>query len=260
MIDIHTHIIPDLDDGPSDMETSVGMGRIAQQEGITAIISTSHSKESTAVGYEGMTARLNEVRAAWAAAGLDTRLELGMEIFLTPDTPSDLKARKVWPLADSRYILVELPYQPWPAFTERILFDLQLAGYLPILAHPERYTAIQADPNVMYALGERGVLSQVTASALLGGHGEATKRCAQTLVRHNMAQFLSSDAHGVTARKRMPELRRALQVIEDLGGPELAEAMVIENPSRILTNQHLTPEPERVAPRKWSLSRLLGRE
>src|SRR5947209_15715119 len=110
MIDIHTHIIPALDDGPPDMETSVAMGRIAGAEGIRAMISTSHSKECSALGFEAVGRRLDDVRAAWESEGLGIRLELGMEIFLTPDTVSELKSRVVWPLAESRYVLVELPY------------------------------------------------------------------------------------------------------------------------------------------------------
>src|SRR5947207_7907954 len=106
MIDIHTHIVPAIDDGPPDMEASVGMGRIAAEEGITAIIATSHSKESAEVGFKEMRSKLNDVWVAWVEAGLDIRLEMGMEIFLTPDTPADLKSGKLWTLAGSNYVLV----------------------------------------------------------------------------------------------------------------------------------------------------------
>jgi protein-tyrosine phosphatase len=259
VIDIHTHIIPDLDDGPPDMDTSVAMGLLAAEEGITAIISTSHSKESEAVVFEGRRGKLDAGRAAWSTAGIDIRLELGVEIYLRPDTPADLKSGKLWTLAGSRYALVELPYQPWPTYTERVLFDLQLAGYVPILAHPERYTAIQADPNVMYALAERGILGQVTASAMVGDHGGPVRRCAETLVRHGMIQFLSSDTHGLTLRKRMPHLKKALGVVEGLVGAELAGAMVLDNPACVLENRHIEAEPERVAPRRWSLGRVFRR-
>src|SRR5215212_3703720 len=244
MIDIHTHIIPNLDDGPPDMETSVAMGRIAAQEGITAIISTSHSEECSALGYEAMRQRLDEVRAAWAGDGLNIRLELGVEIYLTPDTLGELKSGKLWTLAGSNYVLVELPCQPWPAYTERVLFEIQVAGYVPILAHPERYTAIQADPNLMYSLAERSILSQVTAGALLGDHGNPAKRSAETLVLHKLAQIISSDTHGITQRKRTPELRKALEIAEGLVGAEAALAMVTTNPAKILADEHLAAEPE----------------
>jgi protein-tyrosine phosphatase len=241
------------------MEASIALGRMAAQEGITAMIATSHSDESAAAGYTEMQERLEDVRTAWKEAGLSIRLELGVEIFLTPETPADLKSGRLWTLAGSRYVLVEVPYQPWPAYTERALFELQLAGYLPILAHPERYTAIQADPNLMYSLAERGVLSQVTAGALLGEHGNPARRCAETLVLHGLAQIISTDTHGLTQRKRTPQMLQALEVAGGLVGAEAARALVTDNPACILSNRHLTPEPERVIPQKWSLGRLFRR-
>jgi len=237
----------------------VGMGHIAAQEGITAMISTSHSKECSAVGFEAMGRRLDEVRAAWHGEGIDIRLELGVEIFLTHDTVSELKSGAVWTLAGSKYVLVELPYQPWPVYTERVMFDLQLAGYVPVLAHPERYTAIQADPNVMYALAERGVLSQITAGALLGDHGNQAKHTAEVLAAHGLAQIISSDSHGLTQRKRTPQLLEALKVAEGLVGAEAAHAMVTDNPGRILSNEHLALDPQQVSPQKWSIGRLFRR-
>jgi len=259
MIDIHTHVIPALDDGPPDMETSIGIGKLATAEGITVMISTSHSKEGTAVGYDGMKKRLDEVRAAWQDAGLDIRLELGLEIFLEPGTPAELKSGRVWTLAGTRYVLVELPYRPWPTYAEHTLFDLQLAGYVPILAHPERYNAIQSDPNLMYSLAERGVLAQVTAGALLGHQGDLARKSAEVLVQHNLVQILSSDTHGVTERKRMPALKAALGVVESLVGREAAHAMVQTNPAAVLSNGDIIPDPVHVEPHKWSLGRLFGR-
>jgi protein-tyrosine phosphatase len=260
MIDIHTHIIPDLDDGPADMETSVAMGRVAAEEGIAAMISTSHSEEGARAGYEEMQRRLQEVQVAWAAAGVDIRLELGLEIFLTPQTRSELEAGRLWTMAGSAYVLVELPYQPWPTYAERTLFDLQVGGYVPILAHPERYTAIQADPNLMYSLAERGVLSQVTAAALLGQHGHAIKRTTEILLRHNLAQFISSDAHGLTSRLRLPKLLAAREAAEKLVGADAARALVMDNPACILDRKPISFDPQRISPRKWSLGNIFKGE
>src|SRR5437762_7178060 len=173
MIDIHIHILPDFDDGPADMETSIGMGQIAAAEGFTGMIATSHGDEASLEGRRMLEARLQDVRQAWANAGLNIRLELGVEVFLRPTTLDQLKFGHLWSLASSGYLLVEVPYQPWPPYADETLFALQLAGYVPILAHPERYTAIQADPNKMYALAQRGILAQVTAAALTGDHGPA---------------------------------------------------------------------------------------
>lgn len=256
MIDIHTHIIPALDDGPPDMETSIDMGRVAAEDGTETIISTSHSAETFAEGRDSIQARLDEVRKAWAGVGLDIKLEQGVEIFLTPKTVDELRSGQAWTLAGSRYVLVELPYQPWPLFADDALFQLQVAGYTPILAHPERYTSIQSDPNKMYELAERGILSQVTASALLGEFSSVIQRCAETLLRHNLAQFISSDAHGVSLRKRPPLLKSAVQAAAGLIGEEAAHTLVTTNPAHILNNTPLPFTPERVPPRRWSLASL----
>jgi protein-tyrosine phosphatase len=258
MIDIHTHIIPALDDGPSDMEASVAMGRIATEEGTQTLVSTSHSAEASAVGYEGMLDRLSHVRAAWESAGIGIRLELGVEIFLDYDTVEKLRSGRLWTLAGSQYVLVEVPYTPWPAYAERALFDLQTAGYTPILAHPERYTAIQDDPNLLYRLVQRGVLAQVTSAALLGEQGEKVHRTADTLVHHGLVQFLASDGHNVKSKRRMPLLREAVKAAAALVGEQAALALVTANPAAVLDNRPMEVAPVEVEVRRSLLGGLFG--
>ena len=260
MIDIHTHVIPALDDGPPTMEVSVEMGRIAAQEGTQVIISTSHSAESAAVGYQGMLERLAEVRAAWDAEGIEVGLELGVEILLDYDTVARLRNGNLWTLAGSQYVLVEVPYTPWPTYTERALFDLQLAGYTPILAHPERYTAIQNDPNLLYRLVERGILAQVTSAALIGEQGDKVRRTAETLVRHRLVQFISSDAHNVRLKRRMPLLTEAVEAAKHLVGEEIALTMVTTNPRAILEKRAIEVAPEPVEMRSSFLGGLFRRD
>jgi protein-tyrosine phosphatase len=254
MIDIHIHILPNFDDGPADMETSIGMGQIAASEGFTGMIATSHGDEASLEGREMLEARLGDVRQAWANAGLNMRLELGVEIFLRPGSLDQLKFGHLWPLAGSRYVLVEVPYQPWPPYADETLFSLQLAGYVPILAHPERYTAIQSDPNKMYVLAQRGILAQVTAAALAGDHGTTIKKCADTLLRHNLVQFISTDAHGTG--RRSPRITEALKHAESVVGSDLARAMVTDNPARILAHEEIALDPRPVAQRKGFFSSL----
>jgi protein-tyrosine phosphatase len=257
MIDIHSHIIPKIDDGPPDIETSVGMGRIAEQEGIRGMISTSHSKEASALGQVEMLARLDVVRAAWQSAGLKIRLELGVEIYLQPDTVADLQAGKLWTLAGSKYVLVELPYQPWPSYAEEALFALQIAGYTPILAHPERYTAIQADPGKMYALAQRGVLGQVTAMALIGEQGNVIKKCAETLMKQKLVQFIATDSHRI--QWRSPRINAALFAAEDIVGVDSVQEMTEVNPALVLSNGEVPLDPLEPAQHKGFLGNIFGR-
>ena len=257
MIDIHSHIIPALDDGPADMEASVSLGASAEREGIQAMISTSHSTEVLQVGHAEMRKRLAEVKKAWREAGVNIRLELGVEIYLRPDTVDDLQAGRLWSLAGSRYVLVEVPYQPWPTYADDALYALQLAGYVPILAHPERYVAIQEDLNKMYALAQRGILGQVTAAALLGEHGSATKKCAEMLMRHDMVQFIATDSH--SAKWRSPKVREALILAEGMIGQERAGLLAHDNPERVLLDIEIAVEPREPDRKKSLFGGLFGR-
>src|SRR5215213_2454797 len=161
MIDIHSHILPGVDDGAETMEESLAMARRALADGVTGMVCSSHSAELFEMGpLPVFEERVTALRAALDAARLPLRLWAGMEIFLTPQTPHHLAEGRAWTLAGTQYVLVEIPYEPWPPFTEQALFELQVAGYTPIFAHPERYVAIQRDPNLMYRLAERGILGQ----------------------------------------------------------------------------------------------------
>jgi protein-tyrosine phosphatase len=258
MIDIHAHILPGLDDGPTDMEASVGMGRIYASEGVTCVFSTSHSQEVAEEGRARIEEGLGQVRAAWRDAGIQVDLVLGVEVYLRPDTLDDLRDGRLWTLGDSRYVLVEVPYQPWPVYADAALHDLRLAGYVPILAHPERYTVIQERPEKMVELLEQGVLCQVTAGALLLKSGNAVRRTADLLVKHRLAQFIATDAH--SPHWRSPEVRDALQAAERLAGAEAVRAMTVDNPLHILAGSPIQPDPDPLPPRKNRFGGLFGRD
>jgi len=258
MIDIHAHIIPGLDDGPADMEASVGMGHIYAGEGVSCVFSTSHSKEVAEEGRPAIEERLGEVHAAWHGAGIPVDIVLGVEVYLSPDTVGDLRDGRLWTLGESRYVLVEVPYQPWPVYADAALFDLRLAGYVPILAHPERYTAIQDNPAKMLDLLEHGVLCQVTAGALLLKSGNAVRRTAELLVRHRLAQFIATDAH--SPHWRSPDVREALRAAEHLAGEEAVRAMTVDNPLHVLADSPIEPNPEPISSPRGRFGGLFGRD
>jgi len=253
MIDIHAHILPGVDDGAESLDESLAMARLAVDGGTTDMICTSHSAEWFEIGpLATMTAQIADLQAHLAAAHIPLTLWPGMEIFLTPHTPRHLQAGRAWTLAGSQYVLVEIPYEPWPAYTEQILFELQVLGYTPIFAHPERYVAIQRDPNVMYRLAERGILGQVTTGAFAGYFGEPTRRCAITLCEHGLVQILASDAHSATRTRRLPGMQEGYATLVALVGAEQATTMTTTTPQQILTHTPITPTPQPVdAPRSF---------
>lgn len=259
MIDIHTHILPGIDDGCSSVEESLAMARLAVAEGVHTMLTTSHSAEWLQIGpLPVMEARIALLQKAIDAAEIPLKLLPGIEVYMTPETPAHYAAGRVWTLAHSRYILVETDFGQWPAYLERVLFELQVAGTIPILAHPERYGAIQRDPGLMFTLAERGILGQVTGNALAGVLGPAVHQCALTLLDHGLVQFIASDGHGAFDGKRPPAVTAGLAAAAERIGEDAARAMLTTNPQRILDDVPLAPDPRPIPPRRSFFSRVFG--
>jgi protein-tyrosine phosphatase len=258
MIDIHSHLLPAIDDGAETVDESLAMARLAVAGGVTDMVCSSHSAELFELGpLPALQERVTALQTALTTAQVPLRVWAGMEIFLTPETPRHLAEGRAWPLAGTEYVLVEIPYEPWPPYTEQTLFELQVAGYTPLLAHPERYVAIQRDANVMYRLAERGVLGQVTGGAFAGAFGEPTRRCAVALVEHGLVQVLASDSHSATGH-RAPVMPAGRQALTALVGADAAEAMATTNPQQILANAPVVPDPQPVEASRSFFSRLFG--
>jgi protein-tyrosine phosphatase len=259
MIDIHTHILPGIDDGCSNLDESLAMARLAVAEGVDTMLTTSHSAEWLQLGpLPVMEAQVATLQTAITAAEIPLTVLPGIEVYLTPETPAHFAAGRVWTLAHSRYMLVETDFVGWPPFLERVLFELQVAGCVPILAHPERYSAVQRDPGLMHSLAERGILGQVTGNALAGVLGPAVHQCAITLLEHGLVQFIASDGHGAFEGKRPPAVAAGLAVAAEHIGEDAARAMLTTNPQHILDNTPLTPDPRPIPPRRSFFSRLFG--
>lgn len=259
MIDIHTHILPGIDDGCSNLDESLAMARLAVAEGVHTMLATSHSAEWLQLGpLSLMETQVATLQAAITAAEIPLTVLPGLEVYMTPETPAHFAAGRVWTLAHSRYILVETDFGQWPPFLEQVMFELQVAGCIPILAHPERYSAIQRDPGLLYRLAERGVLAQVTGNALVGVLGTTIQQCALTLLEHGLVQIIASDGHGAAEGKRPPAVAAGLAVAAEHLGEDAARAMLTTVPQHILDNTPFAPDPRPIPPRRSFFSRLFG--
>lgn len=217
-VDMHSHILPDFDDGSRDIQESLDMLRIAEADGTSVIVATPHAESASADVILAAVEHLNE-RARHA--GLAIRVLPGSEIRLTTDTSSEYRMSELVSINHTPYALIELPFQgTWTAGVYRAMHHLQLAGAWPILAHAERYQAVQHDPRVLLDLVESNVLLQVNAGSLTGEAGAGPRRIAERLARSRMLHILASDAHGPT--RRPPELRAAFALLENLAGSEHA--------------------------------------
>jgi len=252
MIDIHSHILYDMDDGAPTLAESLAMARMAADDGTRVLVATPHGPGSTACRHYGpdlIRARVSEINAALAAEQIALELVAGTEICYEADVVERLKRGDLLAYGTSRAILLELSRNTMPPLLENTLFNLQVAGYRVVLAHPERIVEVQQDPNRLLPLIERGVLMQLTAAALLGQQGERLQTTAETLLTHGMAHILASDTHGLPSR-RPPLLAAARDRAATLVGGAAAAALVTSNPAAVLQGLPIQPMPPRPVAQK----------
>ncbi len=196
MIDTHAHVLPGLDDGSPDMVTSLRMVAEAAASGTTALVCTPHLRMMDPLFVERAQELIGHLRCALEAAGINIRLCLGFEIdvdVVTGATIEDLRGLVIEGSADA--LLIEVPHYGWPAFIRETLFRLRTAGFLPVLAHPERNDRIQRSPRLLTECLDGGAIAQGTAVSLDGGFGRAAR---EALYRHLYAgeiSLMASDAH-----------------------------------------------------------------
>ena len=240
MIDLHSHILPELDDGAQSLQESLAMARMAVDSGITAMVATPHCAHDRAgavmEAWQLLTEALRENR-------IPLRLYPGMEIFGTADTVRLLKEGKLLTLNGSRYPLVEFDFRSSGDGETMLLRSLCKAGYQPVVAHPERYAYVQRDPKLVNQWYRMGCLIQVNRGSLLGRFGRQAQAMAVELVERGFATVVATDAH--SARKRTPWMRDIREVLSREVSPVCARMLLLENPGKILKNERLLPvEPE----------------
>jgi len=240
MIDIHSHILPGLDDGSGSLAESLAMARMAVDSGITAMVATPHC----------MGSRTEEVLESWRLLAqalkenhIPLKLYPGMEIYGTADTLRLLKEGKLMTLNDSRYPLVEFDFRSRGERETGILRELCGAGYRPIVAHPERYAYVWRDAELINGWYRMGCLMQVNRGSLLGRFGHHAQAMAVELVERGFAAAVATDAH--SPGMRTPWMRDIREVLAKEVSPQCAKALLLDNPKKILKNERLDPvEPD----------------
>lgn len=247
MIDLHCHILAGVDDGPVRPEQSLEMARIAAADGITGIVATPHGADFDSGRDEPLTRNdivdmASRLEGEIAAASLDIKVYPGVEIHISPETPALLDSGQVFGLNCTNYLLVELPFEQYPRYTEDTIFKLQVKGYTPVLAHPERCSAVRENPELLYGLVQKGCLVQVTAASLLGQFGGKVKESTVLMLRHNLAHVIATDAHGMG--RRDPVLSLAVEEAGRLAGKDQSLRMVTSIPAAIIAGEWVeVPDP-----------------
>lgn len=196
MIDIHSHILPFMDDGAADWEAALAMAQDAHRDGITTVIATPHHANgqymNPALNIRQAVEMMNE---RLRQDGNPLLVLPGQEIRIYGDLLDDLERGQLLSLADSQYILLEMPSSRVPKSTEEICHELIIQGFVPVIAHPERNAEVAADPTKLERLIELGALGQVTAQSLAGVFGSKLQKLSLDLCRRNAIHVIASDAH-----------------------------------------------------------------
>jgi protein-tyrosine phosphatase len=242
VIDLHSHVLPGLDDGAADLDEALAICRAAAEDGIEVLAATPHVRDDYPTTAEQMEQALAAVRAA---AGDSVRLVGGGEIDLARlDLPRAELAR--FALAGNpKYLLVETPYGGWPLDLPEKLFRLLAEGITPVLAHPERNGEVQQRPELLEPIVAGGTLVQLTAASIDGRMGRRARSCAATLLERNLAHLLASDAHAPSVR--------AIGMgaaVASIGDEALARWLTAEVPGAILENDPVPPRPRTARPRR----------
>jgi protein-tyrosine phosphatase len=233
MIDIHCHILPCVDDGAKSWDVTVEMCRLAKQDGVTHIVATPHSNFEYHYDRGFYSALLEELRSRVP----ELSFSLGCDFHLSFENIEDaLDHPERYAIGNTRYLLAELSDFSGFKVAEAV-YQLQTAGLVPIITHPERNPVILANSELLTELSATGCLFQITANSLTGSWGRAAQKLCEAMLKKNMVHFIASDAHGL--RRRPPILSAARNAAEKIVGLDAAERLVVANPLAIITNEYI---------------------
>jgi protein-tyrosine phosphatase len=264
MIDLHSHILPGLDDGPEWIEESVAMARMAVGDGIVMMACTPHILQGV---YDNNTCTiLRSIRALQKElhdCGIGLELALGADVHVAPDLPKAIDTGEIPTLNGSRYFLLEPPHHVLPPRLEVFAARLIKAGLTPIITHPERLTWISQHYAIIARLNAMGCMMQITAGSVTGAFGRTVRYYAERLLDEGRVDILASDAHNTNSRP--PVLSRAREIVAQRVGHRAASRMVMECPAQILTDKAVVARGQSIGSRgdagsdtrRWSLGRLL---
>ncbi len=232
MIDIHSHVLYGIDDGCIDYQVSLELIKQAEAEGINKIILTPHYLKGSMYNLESdeLKVRFDHFKKHLRSDGVNIEVYCGNELFIHYQLDELLTDHKVMTLADSNYILVEFAFFDYPNENDEILYNLTLAGYKIIIAHPERYKYVKKDPNFCLRWLDKGYLLQVNQQSILS----SVNNLAMRMIKNGFVSFVASDAHNY---QRPLSLKRALSLVENVIGEKEAEKLFITNPQKVIDDE-----------------------
>ena len=240
MIDIHCHILPGVDDGSGNLRDSIEMAELAAASGVRGIVVTPHCN-MPGVFRNYWTSELQEtfqkLQKEVNARKIPIRLFPGQEIFLASNFLELIKQGKLISINHSRYFLVEFQPQENVSVAIGKLQQMTAEGYVPIVAHPERYGFVQEYADAVYRMKELGCLMQINKGSLKGRFGRAAKSCAFDMIKNYDADFIASDGH--SQYSRTPFLEDSYEIICEAFSSDYADFLLKDNPQRVVKNEEI---------------------
>jgi len=216
MIDIHSHVIPAVDDGSQDIETSLEMLKIAHDDGVKTLIATPHFyRNRFECNFLDVCKKVEALNELAREKDINIKILPGQEIFLDKYSSDLYKEETIGTINKSKYMLVETSLiGSRPKDLMDNIYELKLLGIVPIIAHPERYEFIIEDNTEINDFIKEGCLIQITSTSITGGFGKEVKKTAENLISNGICNFIGSDAH--TTNRRCPKIREALEEIKSM--------------------------------------------
>ena len=229
--------MPSVDDGAKDLEETLAMFENAYTSGVTDIILTPHYIKGTKyeINNEQKEKITNILREALRRTDMDINIYYGNEVYIDNDLVDMIKDKKVATLANSRYVLVELPVNSMDNNAGNVFFNLRSNGYIPIIAHPERYVYFQKHPEKVMDYIKLGCLLQGDYMSLLGKYGKKAEKTLKILLKNGVIKFMSSDIHHSYNDYHIPEAeKRTLKIVKD---ENIVNKLFVENPESVINDK-----------------------
>lgn len=238
MIDMHSHFLPQLDDGSRNVEETFQMIKEARRAGFTAIVSTSHYITNTYdFNKEERREIINAISSNLSKENVDIKLYNGAEVYIDSDITEKIKDGIIPKINNSKYLLMELPMQNQMLSADDIIYSLLSSNIVPIIAHPERYKYVQDNPNILIDFIEKGVLFQANFASIIGYYGNAAKKTVVKLLQNDMIHCLGTDCH--RAKTIYSNMDKILEHLNKILPKKEIEKLTTINPMKIINNQEI---------------------
>jgi len=254
MIDIHSHILPEVDDGSHSLDESLEMCRASADDGIKIMVATPHAHDGLHRTHdpESLAQRVDQLNEL---LGGSPEIRLGCELRFTHELVRHIcETRSAPTLAGGPYALVEFPHTVIPPGSEYPLTELMSNHITPIIAHPERNVMLMSEPGRFYELVSIGVLGQMDTGSITGHFGKKVQQAARLMLENGLIHFIASDCHNT--RNRLPGLSAAVATTAKIVGEQYARDLADANPSAVIDGKPIPNCPTPTLPQKkknWSL-------